>query len=713
MRGRCGVQLALFGLGLLLCDFCVLCGESQAELPLIRLDRVFPLGGEAGSEVTLELAGRDLDEAKSLHFDGPGFSAELVKPNQFKLKIAADVAPGVYDVCAVGKYGISAGRAFSVCRGLSEVLEKEPNDTAESAQAVPFNAAVNGNSDANADDYFRFTARKGQRVLLDAQAFRLDSTLRPVLSVASADGKVLARSRPYFHLTDPLLDLVIPDDGEYTVGLHDATYLGGQPYRLVISDRPQVENAFPGAVFPGEKAELTIYGRNLPGGKPAQGSDVNGLPLDELTLSLDVPNDSGRALGFLMLAPLPSATLAARGMQVWPKPLQDALNPVTLITADAPVTREQEPNDAADHAQSLPLPTFLAGRFDKPGDADWFTVTAKRGDSLAVEVFCERGQQPGDARVIVTNAKGNEVASFDDHGIRFNSLDMYNRDPQGTFNVPEDGTYRLLVQETYGHGGARFCYVVRVGRAKPDFFPVVFHETPSDPTCPVVRQGGSAFVEFCANRRDGFNGPITVEAEGLPPGVTCPPTHVSPQSQFTDVVFTAAADAPEWSGAVRLKAWAAIDGQRVERPVHVSRRRWPIPNISTSRASREILLAVRAQAPYGLKSPAQAATVAAGGSVDATVTVERRWPEFKGKVQINGLNLPPGFGVNTTEIPEGKTEAQVKVTVAANVPPGDYTVNLRGDAQVPFSADPKAANRPNVRVADPATPLTVTVTKAK
>ena len=47
------------------------------------------------------------------------------------------------------------------------------------------------------------------------------------------------------------------------------------------------------------------------------------------------------------------------------------------------------------------------------------------------------------------------------------------------------------------------------------------------------------------------------------------------------------------------------------------------------------------------------------------------------------------------------------------VPPGTYSVIFRGDAQVPFSKDEKAATRPNVRVADASTPLTVVVEAAK
>ena len=71
--------------------------------------------------------------------------------------------------------------------------------------------------------------------------------------------------------------------------------------------------------------------------------------------------------------------------------------------------------------------------------------------------------------------------------------------------------------------------------------------------------------------------------------------------------------------------------------------------------------------------------------------------------------LPPGFSFATTNIAANNTETALKINVAANVPPGDYTVVLRGDAQVPFNRDPTATSRPNVRVADPSTPMRVQV----
>ena len=264
---------------------CLISNPSRAELPHIRLDRIFPLGGQAGSEVQLEITGRDLDDVKTLHFDHPGFKAEFLKANQFRVTVAPDVPPGTHEVRAIGKWGISAVQLFEVGRGLTEIAEKEPNDSPDKAQPVPMNVAINGRSDGNGDDFFRFPAKKGERIVIDCRAFRLNTTLRAILTLSAADGKPLLASRPYFNRTDPLLDFVAQADGDYILRLHDMTFVGGLAYRLIISNHPQIENVFPAAIAPGGKAEVTVLGRNLPGGKPALEWMIHDHPLDVLKLS--------------------------------------------------------------------------------------------------------------------------------------------------------------------------------------------------------------------------------------------------------------------------------------------------------------------------------------------------------------------------------------------------------------------------------------------
>jgi hypothetical protein len=97
--------------------------------------------------VVVDIFGKDLDDVRALHFDHPGLKAEFVWPNRSRITIAPDTPVGTHDVLAVGKYGIRGARLFAVSEGLTEVTEKEPSDTPDTAQPVPMSAAVNGTSD--------------------------------------------------------------------------------------------------------------------------------------------------------------------------------------------------------------------------------------------------------------------------------------------------------------------------------------------------------------------------------------------------------------------------------------------------------------------------------------------------------------------------------------------------------------------------------------
>src|SRR5262249_36530728 len=199
-----------------------------------------------------------------------------------------------------------------------------------------------------------------------------------------------------------------------------------------------IENAFPPVAKLGEKVELTLRGRNLPGGKLDPQAMVQGRPLDRLQVSFTAPRDPAALTRFDFINHPASPCLTFRGLQAWPEGLEKALNPVTLLYTDLPVTTEQEPNDTAEKAQALKLPTLLCGRFDRPGDADWYSFHLKAGQTIDFMLYCERMEMMGDPFLLITDAKGNELTSFDDHGINFNSLAQFNRDPVGTFQAPAD-----------------------------------------------------------------------------------------------------------------------------------------------------------------------------------------------------------------------------------------------------------------------------------
>src|SRR5712691_5894750 len=108
----------------------------RADLPSVRLDRLTPLGGAAGTTVEVEVIGADMEEAKTLLFDHPGLKVTFVKERHFRVAIAADVPAGTYDVRLIGRFGVSNPRLFSVSHGLVDVAMKEPKEPA-TGQQVP------------------------------------------------------------------------------------------------------------------------------------------------------------------------------------------------------------------------------------------------------------------------------------------------------------------------------------------------------------------------------------------------------------------------------------------------------------------------------------------------------------------------------------------------------------------------------------------------
>ena len=108
----------------------------------------------------------------------------------------------------------------------SEQLEAEPNETVSAAMSVPLDVVINGRIDKAGDsDHFRFDAKRGQRVVIECWAERIDSRLRAVLEIFDASGRRLAVNRGYFGI-DPLIDFRVPADGSYVVKIQDLIVVG-------------------------------------------------------------------------------------------------------------------------------------------------------------------------------------------------------------------------------------------------------------------------------------------------------------------------------------------------------------------------------------------------------------------------------------------------------------------------------------------------------
>jgi hypothetical protein len=692
---------------------------SRAELPSPRLDRIAPLGATAGTSIELEMQGPDLEEPKLL-FDHPGITAEPLagKERWFTVKVAADVPEGTYDVRISGKYGISNPRLFAVAKDLTDVAEKEPNNAIDQAQVINVGAAIAGTSDGNDQDVYRFTAAKGQRLSIDCLATRLDSDMDASMSVAAVGGAALASSGDYVG-RDPFIDFLAPEAGEYLITVNDLSFRGGLPYRLVISDRPSVETVFPRAVQAGQTVELSVLGRNFGAGSRASAATLLDKPLDEIKFSVTGPDDVLRLGAFRFLehptqhSVLPSAaTCTLTGWQIRPEASGRAvMNAVPMIVTDSPVTLEVEPNPK-DTPQKVALPLVVSGRFDKPRDADWYEIDVPEDGNYSLDVYCERIAGQADPYVVIVDEKDMRVQEFDDFGHRTAAFDGHLRDPSATVPLSKK-KYRVLVQDRYQRGGVRYQYVLSIRRAQPDFYVAAIHWQNPGPGGLTLWRGGAAHFDVITHFQGGFTGPLTLTAENLPPGVHATASTVAAGNNNAPFVLWADENAEPFTGPIKLMASATLpDGKQLIREIRPHARVWS-QGEATSRPMRETLIAVRERAPFSLKFATDRLTVVAGQKVDAKLQLARLWPDSTEPLNVLALNWPGNFKMNNAQFAGGTAEMTLPIEVQAGTRPGEYTLGILGQGQVPFTKAADGKDKKNTLVSLPSQPVTITVVAAE
>lgn len=693
----------------------LLTAVGYGQLPQIRITSIFPFGAQRGKAVDVSIAtGTDLDEATELIFSHPGLKAVPKKDgngnpiaNQYTVTVDAAIEPGLYDVRVRGLFGVSNPRIFRIDT-LPEVAETEPNNASEQAQEVALNSIVNARSNSAADvDHFRVSVKANQTIVFRSEAASLDSLMQPVLELFNADGRRVAHSRRRKQ-KDAAIVFTSPTDQTLQLKVHDTVYGGSNDYgyRLSVDNRPLVDFTAPQIVQSGVDTKVTIFGRNIPGGLPTD-FKIEGVPVTKKDVVVKLAAQSP-AVGTDSIATSFDAALFG-GIEG--NLLQFAVSDVAI-----PVIAEAE---GAAAVPVVSVPALVSGNFAAEMDEDAFRFEAKKGELWQIETFAQRLGSNADPMLIVEQitkaADGAESAkrlAREDEG-KINpggaSLPTLTSDPAFVLNVPADGLYQVRLKDRFAasRGSADLAWTVSVRKQVPDFRVVVFDSLPSaDGKAPPasgsvsIRKGGTYQIPVYAYRSGGHNTDIELKIEGLPNGVTCAPAKITAGSASTFLVFSAAADAGEFTAPVKIICTSTVGEKQLQHPAKVATLvHGGINGLPrTARVSGSMLVSVmKDEEPFHVTPAVTAAEMTQDQQLLIPLKLVRR-AGFDNKVDIAFAGQPGNVDVPKVAIEKGKDTFLARFYFKENAATGPATLLMYVTGQVPYRRNPWQVDRAKAMV---------------
>jgi hypothetical protein len=501
------------------------------------LDMPAPTGAQRGSSLDLTLTGSNLAEPTGLwssfpakiHFPSDNNNGKDNGKLQVHLEISRDAPLGFQAIRLATKRGMSNLRLFCI-DDLPQILKVNSARSKATPQSVRLPCVVLGRAEAESSDYYKIQANAGECISFEVVGRRLGSAFDPQLTLFDArTGRELVgghnNDAPGLQ-TDSRLVYTFNEPGDFLVEVRDTLFRGGADfnYRLRMGEFPCATAPLPMIARRGSQVSVHFSGPRVDGIAPVE---------------VCVPRDP--ALQSISVAPR-----GANGLFGWP---------VTLAISDYEELLEQEPNNDPAHANRVPVPGGITGRFLSGGDLDYYVFTAKKGTSYVVEAQSIELNSPTEVLLTLRDSKANQLATTNPQV-----------PPRLTFRAETDGDYFVTVEHLLYWFGPSETYHLAVKEAKPDFDLSIGLDRFA------VHSGASTAVPISV-ARNGYNGPIEVRVIGdfaLTGHVTIPAgAPATPKQPAATLPITASQSAPVGPYAVTLEGSAVINGRNVTRLANV------------------------------------------------------------------------------------------------------------------------------------------------
>ena len=441
---------------------------------------------------------------------------------------------------AAGLYGWPVPLALS---DHEEAVEQEPNNEPKQANRIAVPGGITGRFEKSDDtDYYLFSAKKGQKVAIEASTLEYYSPSIVYVSLKNAktNAEIIKTNPATPPPGDQRLDFTAPDDGDYLLEVTHLHFSGGpsEAYRITI--RPPT-NGFE-LVLPNERFEV------------ASGSAA-AIPLQIVrkgytgAIMVAVTGDSGLAgsanikaganAAILMVMPKGDLPLGAYQFRLVGTATVDGKEVVQA--AGAKTMTVQSLNGLTYppmHLQTFvslavkeKAPFSLAIKMDPPegvpGGKANVTVTATReagfdGD-ITINVPTGLPATIPAPKAIPAIAKGKTEISF--------PLDLNAKTPVGEYFVFFTGKAKL------GKG--------EVSAAAPPLMLVLGapFDLNVEPAMVSLKPGEKAKVKVTAIRKAGYKGPIALDFRNLPANVTAAKASIAADKNDLEVEIAADAKA--------------------------------------------------------------------------------------------------------------------------------------------------------------------------
>lgn len=618
---------------------------QSVGLPTPRLLTVVPSGGKVGTEFELTVTGEHLDDAGDLVFSDRRVTARRKPdaPDRYTVKVAADCPPGLVEARVLSRLGLSSPRIFTVGT-LPEMVPAKPNRSAAAACDLPLNTVCTGHVADRSIDFYRFEAKRGQRLIVECATRGVDSKLNATVILADESGRDIRVER-----RGGVIDFDVPTDGRYLVKIHELTFKGGPAffYRLAVRELPK------GAAIDRHPTTQPVNAFSWPpAGLPAKAASDEVEPNDTTPQKIQLPCD-----------------IAGRFF-----PAAD----VDVFEFDAKMGDEWWIEVASER---LGLPTDPA-------------VVIQRVNGTELVDVLELSDIPSPVKV------SSNGYAYDGPPYNPGSADVL-----GKLTIPETGTYRLRLTDLFGgtRTDPRNAYRLVIRKAAPDFalvgWPLHMELRNGDRNAvskPVTLRGGATTAyEVVTFRRDGFDGDIELSIDGLPPGVTAAGLTIPAGQSRGLMLVTAKPDAPRGYANVSFTGRATIAGQVVTRPCRIASMAWPVldhwQEIPSPRLLADVPVSVSGVdlAPLSVALKAPVIEAKPGEKLTLPVALTRR-SEYSGNTIAMKL-VGPGFDkLPAFDLPLSADSADVSVDLKSlNVPPGEYRVAFLGGGVVKYRHRPE------------------------